>query len=167
MELPEQACEVCGKAFRPYRLPYRTKDGRLKASRVCSPYCHRRLPDIRATTFRWNAIPEHKEKKNAARRIANNPARREVNLRSLLKVRYGMSLEDYLTLVAAQGGRCYLCGHVPFGNKSASRLTVDHNHTTGAIRRLLCNGCNRGLGYLQDDPVLLRKAAAYIEAHAA
>jgi hypothetical protein len=70
-------------------------------------------------------------------------------------------------MLAAQDGRCVLCGAVPSpdGVKAAARLHIDHDHTSGKVRSLLCNGCNRGLGYLQDDPDLLRRAADYIEQH--
>lgn len=76
--------------------------------------------------------------------------------------RYGITPEELEQRIADQGGRCFLCGHIPNGVKSASRLTVDHDHRTGQVRKLLCNGCNRGLGYLQDDPDLMERAAAYI-----
>jgi hypothetical protein len=76
-----------------------------------------------------------------------------------LQARYGLSLEVYETLREGQERACAICGafnSVPH---------VDHDHTTGKVRELLCGKCNRGLGSFQDDPVLLRKAAEYIERH--
>lgn len=66
------------------------------------------------------------------------------------------------------GGACDLCGmeetaiarHATGGPRA---LNQDHCHTTGLLRGLLCMDCNRGLGAFKDDPVLLRKAADYIE----
>ena len=69
---------------------------------------------------------------------------------------YGLTPEAYDALVAEQGGRCYLCG------REESPLHVDHDHETGLRRRLLCNMCNRGLGFLGDDPDLLAAAADYV-----
>lgn len=67
----------------------------------------------------------------------------------------------------AQGGVCAICRKPadPYGVRAASRLHVDHDHLTGAVRALLCNNCNRGIGYLADSPELLRAAADYIAAH--
>jgi hypothetical protein len=62
----------------------------------------------------------------------------------------------------SQGGRCAICGKVP----RSRRLAVDHDHKTGEVRGLLCAsgdfGCNKGLGYFNDDPELLRRAYEYL-----
>lgn len=86
----------------------------------------------------------------------NNPGR--IWARNLS--RYGMTAEDYAALSDAQGGVCAVCGRPP----SRTRLAVDHDHETGRVRGLLCQHCNRGLGLLGDDPTLMRKLAAYVEA---
>lgn len=74
---------------------------------------------------------------------------------------YGVPLEVYRAKLAAQSGLCAICGGPP-GKRS---LNVDHDHVTGRVRDLLCARCNVGIGGLQDDPDLLRKAIAYIERH--
>ena len=85
----------------------------------------------------------------------------------MLRTRYGITIDQYNVMLEAQGGRCTLCGSTPNPNgvRAASCLHVDHDHVTGAVRALLCNECNRGLGYLRDSPRLLRLAADYIERH--
>jgi hypothetical protein len=64
-------------------------------------------------------------------------------------------------MLAAQGGGCAICGRAPSTKIS---LHIDHDHETGRIRGLLCFVCNNGLGQFQEDPAVLRKAAAYVEA---
>jgi hypothetical protein len=71
---------------------------------------------------------------------------------------YGISLERYAALVAAQNGVCAICSQPP----GKRRLAVDHCHTTKAIRGLLCVNCNTAIGKLNDDPELLRRAIAYL-----
>jgi hypothetical protein len=74
--------------------------------------------------------------------------------------RYGLTLKDYRAIVAQQGKACAIC------RRSDRPLVVDHCHVTKKVRRLLCNKCNVGLGCFNDDPSLLRAAAAYLEAEA-
>jgi len=54
---------------------------------------------------------------------------------------------------------CELCGK----DKGDKSLHLDHDHSTGAFRGWLCGKCNRGIGWLNDDPELMRKAALYVE----
>ena len=76
-----------------------------------------------------------------------------------LKRKYGVDLADHATLLAAQGGGCYICG----GGTTRRRLFVDHNHKNGNVRGLLCGRCNNGLGLFRDKLELVRKAADYLE----
>lgn len=81
---------------------------------------------------------------------------------STLRCVYGMTSLDYQRLLDKQGGVCAICGRTGT-DATRTALSVDHNHSTGKIRGLLCGPCNRALGMLQDSPELLRKAAAYVE----
>ena len=78
--------------------------------------------------------------------------------RSALIRLYGITPEDYDALLTAQGGACAVCGGPP----SRSSFDVDHCHTTGRVRGLLCSHCNKGLGLFADDPARLRAAAEYL-----
>ena len=76
--------------------------------------------------------------------------------------RRGATQQMYDTLYEAQKGCCALCNEP---EEKFAWLCIDHDHSTGRIRGLLCPNCNRGLGLLQDRPDLLRKAAEYVDAH--
>lgn len=79
---------------------------------------------------------------------------------------YGLSLEQFEALLAAQGGRCAICRtDTPPGEGRKGVWNVDHCHKTGAVRGILCAWCNSGLGYMRDDPEALRNAIAYLELH--
>ena len=78
-----------------------------------------------------------------------------------LKTLYDMTPEEYEHMSEQQGHVCAICEQ-PQTNKA---LAVDHNHTTGEVRGLLCENCNRALGKFKDDARLIEKALDYIEEH--
>lgn len=78
-----------------------------------------------------------------------------------LKHSYGISEERYLTMIDEQYGCCAICGSDD--ETIDGHLHVDHDHTTGAVRGLLCSNCNTGIGLLQDNPDILRSAIRYLE----
>lgn len=70
--------------------------------------------------------------------------------------KYGLSTEDLALMLAEREGRCDICGGV------MSAPHVDHCHTSGEIRGLLCSNCNTGLGLFKDSPERLQAAIAYL-----
>lgn len=82
-----------------------------------------------------------------AHRKRNADYRKRENLK-----RYGITLEQY-NILASDG--CRICG-------KRHDLCCDHDHVTGKLRGILCRSCNRGIGLLQDNPVLLRAATQYL-----
>lgn len=72
---------------------------------------------------------------------------------------FGITLDDYYQMFEAQGGLCAICKQPP-GKRA---LAVDHNHTTGQVRALLCGRYNVGLGQFQDSTALLTEAILYLE----
>lgn len=63
-------------------------------------------------------------------------------------------------------GRCSICGRLPEEASAYFRhLSIDHDHATLKVRKLLCNPCNRGLGLFGDDPIRLEAAARYLREH--
>lgn len=82
------------------------------------------------------------------------------------KYLYGITQKEYAALLEKQHGKCAVCGdgETKVGRTGNTRsLCVDHCHTTGVIRGLLCDRCNCTLGKVKDDANLLRRMAAYIE----
>lgn len=73
--------------------------------------------------------------------------------------KFGFTIESFNALVAEVDGRCEICQGPP----TRARLDIDHCHTKGHVRGLLCSPCNRGLGVFEDDPERLRLAAEYLE----
>lgn len=74
--------------------------------------------------------------------------------------KYGITAVEYAELLFIQGGVCAICKFPPSGKMKV--LCVDHDHNTGAVRGLLCNGCNVGLGRFKDSISLLSEAVDYL-----
>lgn len=97
----------------------------------------------------WKCVNKSNEYNRTRKRFETN-----------LKIRYGISEVDYLRLFFKQKGICAICK-----KKSPERkLSVDHDHETGQIRGLLCQPCNLGIGFLNDDPKNCLFAAQYLTA---
>jgi hypothetical protein len=82
----------------------------------------------------------------------------------MLTRKYGITLGEYEALLESQGGVCAICGEPELAANQYGPLplAVDHCHGSGAVRGLLCSGCNTGLGKFRDDPELLRAASRYL-----
>jgi len=72
------------------------------------------------------------------------------------RVKYGITEEEYQTMLSAQDDRCAIC------RDEMDPPHVDHCHETGDVRGLLCVRCNNGLGFFRDNAEALVKAALYV-----
>jgi hypothetical protein len=119
----------------------------------------------RAAVKAWQTA--NKEKINAEQRLrwVTDTKFRKRRLKSgrnaTLKLKYGITSEDYDRMFKKQKGRCAICRE-----KSHRRLHVDHDHKKKFVRRLLCGLCNRGLGCFRDDMRLMARGLAYLKAMA-
>lgn len=82
-----------------------------------------------------------------------------------LKRTYKITMELYVKMLEEQKNRCKICGGDGFlmSENHKLKLVVDHCHSSGAIRGLLCHNCNRGLGLFKDSSEVLNKAIQYLE----
>ena len=72
------------------------------------------------------------------------------------KRKYGLTPEREAEILEEQNGVCALC-------EKPKKLVVDHCHTTGIVRGLLCRTCNTGLGSFSDNLKGILKAVVYLE----
>jgi len=87
------------------------------------------------------------------------------NRLTLVKRLYKLEASDYLDMIVAQNNKCLICDNEESTRNSRGDvrpLCVDHCHTTGKVRGLLCNRCNSGLGNFNDNVELLKKAQDYL-----
>ena len=79
----------------------------------------------------------------------------------------GIDPQVYEDLFLIQDGKCAIC----FRPEKGRRLSIDHDHSCcpgerscgECVRALLCGNCNRGIGFLRDDPDVCRSAARYLD----
>ena len=89
----------------------------------------------------------------------NGPGRNKHYLR-----RYGITLSQYNKMFKKQSSICAICKTGTFSGPG-ERLHVDHCHSTGKIRGLLCNSCNMMLGRAKDNIDILESAIEYLSSH--
>jgi len=147
----------------------RVKDGLGSWCKQCSKESsrksYRETESVRQAAKTWRSANPEKVKEASRKHYYNN---REKELtrhrRYRLLTNYGMTLESYDEMVKLQNGRCLICQDLPKGRWGV--LHVDHCHETGKVRGLLCVGCNKALGFLNDNPDLAEALADYLELHA-
>jgi hypothetical protein len=77
------------------------------------------------------------------------------------RFKYKLEPEHKQAMLDAQSGGCAICGY-KFGQKKGD-MRVDHCHATGVVRGILCDHCNRGLGFFRDNPQSLATASTYVQ----
>lgn len=78
---------------------------------------------------------------------------------------YKISLEEYEKMLDQQNNSCKICNvHIDtLQSKRKKNFCVDHCHNTGKIRGLLCDSCNKAIGFFNDDISLLERAILYLK----
>ena len=133
----EHICSCCGETKPEHRFfPSKTKLGRAQRPRKCRD-C-------------FNA-DERKRVAAGPKRVKTPEARLKVRVN-----KYGLTPEAYEQMLKDARGVCCIC------NKEKD-LCIDHCHTTSKVRGLICNSCNRGIGFFFDNPDWMRAAANYIQ----
>lgn len=77
-----------------------------------------------------------------------------------LRDQYGITIEDFERMLKDQGYKCAICFTTPVNDRS---WNVDHDHKTGAVRKILCSKCNTGLGSFRDNTEYLESAIKYLK----
>jgi hypothetical protein len=110
-------------------------------------------------------VKKNREKVNESNRKRYNSLSSEEKKKRNRKQQislYGLTVEQYDAMLIEQNYVCAICNK---SEKSSTKgvLFIDHDHKTGKVRGLLCDTCNRGLGYFYDNKSLLRNAVEYLK----
>jgi hypothetical protein len=107
--------------------------------------------------------------KDPSRQLAASKKRREEHpgcwTESHLKVRYGITLGEYITMRVSQFDQCAICSKSFDNRKKGTKPHIDHDHATGKVRGILCGPCNISLGHLEKHG-FLSQALGYLGANA-
>lgn len=145
-----KTCPLCGAAKSLGEFP-KQKSRRDGHAAWCKP-CHA------AKSRAWRQNNTEKAREAVRRWRERNPTGHR---RPHLRRRYGIELEAYEALFAAQRGRCAICGRRD-SDVVKKVLCVDHVAGTSLIRGLLCSRCNSAIGLLDHDPERLGRAIDYL-----
>jgi len=121
---------------------------------------------MKAKDAAWSALPFDHPRKVKARETSKRY--RDNNRQKLagytrkhkLKREYGLTPDAFNAMMLAQNSVCAVCLTDQWGARGPC---VDHDHSTGKVRGILCNRCNIGLGQFKDDAERMRAAIAYLE----
>lgn len=157
----KKRCSKCKvvKAITEFSRRSRATDGLCSACKSCTKIQRRGY-----LTKNREAVNKRQNARWHVRYRTDAKFREEHLLRGRA-ARFNMLLDEYVemydNLFKKQKGCCAICGRHQAGLGKA--FDVDHCHSTGKIRGLLCNSCNIALGMMGDDPSRLRRAAEYTE----
>ena len=153
-----KTCNVCFKEFPLSNFPTlgRTKAGTMKYRPMCKP-C-RKIEMSEARKQRHPDKVAQNYQRVQAWKAANPDSVRASNRRYKWKSQ-GIDPNLAETYFIAHHGLCDSCGEL---NRDGRALCVDHNHTTGAIRGMLCDNCNLAIGYLKDNPNRIQDVYNYL-----
>jgi len=120
---------------------------------VCGPTTL--VPERRNERKRWKCATV------AVRDRTKEYARTKDRRLQRLEVKYGLLPDQLENIIIKQKGKCMICKKLrPWGGREG--LVVDHDHTTGRFRGLLCGHCNSGIGMFHDNPATLQAAIRYL-----
>lgn len=126
--------------------------------------CQNRIKTIKDTLSGKRKLKDQQEprktkKRDYIRKCMEQPEMRDKMRNRYLLKEYKLTLEEYEIMFKTQEGVCKICNLADIQKK----LVVDHNHDTGAVRGLLCDSCNLGLGKFKDNQDYLQSAIEYLK----
>lgn len=154
------------KYIREYRRKYRSThvEESRAAYRKASAKKRKEDPEKVNEVKRLMRAKKLEQYREADKRQYHNMLKKDPNYHKnyMLQACYNMSIDTFNEMKAAQNNVCAICYKSP---KLTRRLVVDHNHTTGKVRDLLCDSCNKGLGFFKESASSLLNAIAYLKKH--
>lgn len=152
-----KVCSSCHqeKSLECFAKRSKSNDGRRGTCKECvhNRYIRWKENNPEKVREKWRKASLSYYSKNASQR----------NLKQRIG-RVGIAEEEYWKLYSNQDGKCKICNTLE-NDSPKGRLHIDHCHTTGKVRGLLCSRCNTAIGLLFEDPCILENAKQYLVNH--
>ena len=154
-------CKHCGieKPLDDFYVDRKARDGRRPDCKACNLAARRAKYAENPRPYVDRVLKWQRENRDRylerQRSYRGTPAKKLSNRKSHLKRKYGITIEEFDALLAAQGGGCAICGNPDADN-------VDHDHVTGKVRGILCFTCNVAIGLVSEDEERLVGALHYL-----
>lgn len=166
----QKVCDDCRPEYR--RETEKVRQKQLAAERrttytvVCG-ICEREFETVKSNVIYCSGDCRHEAQKLRLKKFyADNPGydksshnverQKELKWSSWIRQKYGLTIDDYNQLVESCDSKCQICG-------IESDLVIDHCHSTGEVRGLLCRKHNLALGGFQDSVEMLENALKYLK----
>lgn len=144
-------------------MPYSPENKKQKQAAAAKRYAERHPGRVRDQKADWYKRNRAKSLTRVAQWRKNNP---EGEFNGYLRRKYGLTREQYNTMLASQEGKCGICGGPPTGKskngRAHTRFDIDHDHVTKKVRGLLCHPCNVLLGQARDKVEILQAAILWL-----
>jgi hypothetical protein len=139
-------CRICNETDETKFSPSRTNQ--------CKSCVQQYRKDKRAGTWTPAQVKGDRSK-------TDNHKTPEATWKRHIKAKFGINENAYHDLVESQGNRCGIC-RTDSPSSKHGKWSIDHCHSTGKIRGLLCQSCNKGLGLFRDNVAFLQQAVQYL-----
>lgn len=148
-------CRICliNKSLDDFHKDSQSVDGKESRCKQC-------ILKMKSTNYHSNLKVNREKARVKANEFRKN--NKGYQRKYDLKRTYGLSLEDYNTMLLSQDNSCKICKTKDAGGKHKI-FYVDHCHVTGKIRGLLCTGCNLALGGFRDRIESVERAILYLK----
>lgn len=150
LNISEKICSICKETLAISTFEISSRGNGYRGA--CKP-CKNKIRRERGHGKLNEQQKAAKKKYNAT--VQGKAKSREYNL----LWHFGMTTQDFKDLLLSQKDGCGICGTPEPEN---AHHQVDHDHTTGFVRGILCRRCNKGIGFFDGHPELLSRAITYL-----
>ena len=153
--------EALEKYFREYKL-----NNKEKIREGNKLYRLKNKEQIKKMKRKWyDENKPHCRQKTILWKLKNPEKNYLYGKKSELKIKYGITLEQYYDMIKNQNNKCFICSIEFDKNIKWLKPHIDHDHQTNKVRSLLCLHCNTTIGYAKENINTLSNMINYLKEH--